>query len=234
MNCVVCIEPGPRLNLLGQFEIVDGDRRVALPRDAQRLVAFLALRGRRVPRSFAAGSLWLEHNKERASGNLRSALWRVRKQVGSLLDCEASDLAIGSTTRVDVVSLAEVADRLASGAECREADLALKPYTEELLPGWYDEWVVIERERVRQLSLHVLEGIADRLATLGHHGAAVQAALRAIEADPLRESAHRCLIRVHLDEGNRSEAQRQFEFYRDLLSNELGFAPSQRMIDLMY
>ena len=61
---------------------------------------------------------------------------------------------------------------------------------------------------------------------------AVEAGLAAVAAEPLRESAHRALIAAHLAEGNRSEAMRQFEFYRMLLGKELGLEPSAMMASL--
>jgi DNA-binding SARP family transcriptional activator len=223
----------PTLNLLGQFALRAGDEPVSLPGDAQRLVAFLAIRGCRLPRALIAGNLWLEHNEDRALGNLRSALWRVRKQIDGLLDCDSTCVAIAKSTSIDVELVNETAARL---SDCRrdwsDADLVLQPFRADLLPGWYDEWVLVERERIRQQALHALEAIAERLTTMGHHGAAAQAALCAIEKDPLRESAHRCLVRVHLAEGNRSEALRQFWHYENLIGAELGVSPSNQMTEL--
>jgi DNA-binding SARP family transcriptional activator len=54
----------------------------------------------------------------------------------------------------------------------------------------------------------------------------VQVGLAAVAAEPLRESAHRLLIQGHLAEGNLAEAVRQYDFYRTLLSRELGIEPS--------
>jgi DNA-binding SARP family transcriptional activator len=103
----------------------------------------------------------------------------------------------------------------------------------ELLPGWYDDWVLLERERLRQLRMHALEAMADRLMAAGRCGDAVQAAYVAMQAEPLRESAHRTLIRVHLAEGNLIEAVHAYESFRALLADELGVAPSQLMRDLV-
>src|SRR3712207_6610194 len=69
-----------RLRLLGEFGLSAGPTRIALPSDAQRVLAFLALDGGRLPRAYVAGRLWPEAPQERASGNLRSALWRLRRQ----------------------------------------------------------------------------------------------------------------------------------------------------------
>ncbi|HEY6203669.1 MAG TPA: bacterial transcriptional activator domain-containing protein [Candidatus Limnocylindria bacterium] len=79
----------------------------------------------------------------------------------------------------------------------------------ELLADWCDEWVLLERERLRQLRLHALEVLTQRLVTVGRYADAMEVALAALRSEPLRESAHRAVISVHLAEGNRSEALRQ-------------------------
>jgi DNA-binding SARP family transcriptional activator len=103
----------------------------------------------------------------------------------------------------------------------------------DLLPGWYDDWVLFERERLRQLRLHALETLALALAAEGRFAAAVEAGLAAIRTEPLRESAHRVVVRVHLAEGNLTEALRQYELCRRLFRAELGLEPSALLTDLV-
>jgi len=223
-----------RICLFGEFAVqVDGQPRTLSP-DAQRLVAFLALQTDRLPRTLVAGTLWFASSQERAFGNLRSAIWRLRQQAESVLDVDAHNVGIASGVSVDVHETARTAARLLNvREECPIEDCAAGPFLKELLPGWYDEWVLFERERLHQQSVYALEAIASRLASLGHYGAAIQAALHAIRMDPLRESAHRCLIQIHIEEGNQSEAVRHYGTYESLLSKELGLTPSRRMTDLI-
>jgi hypothetical protein len=96
----------------------------------------------------------------------------------------------------------------------------------ELLPGWYDEWVVFERERLRQLRMHALEELAVRLADRRQFALAMEAALQAVRIEPLRESAHRVVIGVHLAEGNLVEARRHYRKVRRLLRDELNVEPT--------
>jgi DNA-binding SARP family transcriptional activator len=103
----------------------------------------------------------------------------------------------------------------------------------DLLPGWYDDWLIIEQERFHQLRLRALERVCERLTACGHYARALEAGLAAVAAEPLRESAHRALIKVHLAEGNRAEGVRQFHFYEKLLHDEIGLAPSQLILDLL-
>ena len=103
----------------------------------------------------------------------------------------------------------------------------------DLLPDWSDEWLTAERERLRQLRLHVLETVAARLAAEGLFGMAMEAALAALRSDPLRESAHRAVIRIHLAEGNLAEAVHAYRQCQSLLARELGVAPSEEAARLV-
>jgi DNA-binding SARP family transcriptional activator len=112
-------------------------------------------------------------------------------------------------------------------------DLECGTLTRDLLAGWYEDWVLIERERFRQLRLHALEAICERLVALGRFGEAVEAGLAAVAGEPLRESAHRALIQAYLAEGNPWEGVRQFRSYAQLLREELGAETSPMMRDLV-
>jgi DNA-binding SARP family transcriptional activator len=71
------------------------------------------------------------------------------------------------------------------------------------------------------------------LTAAGRYGDAAQAALSAVRADPMRESPHAALIKVHLAEHNRSEALREFKRYHDLLRAELDSGPSTELRQLL-
>ena len=103
----------------------------------------------------------------------------------------------------------------------------------DLLPGWYDDWIVLERERFRQLRLRALDTLCERLAEAGCLDAALEAGLAAVAGEPLRESSHRAVVRVHLADGNVAEAIRQYRLYRQLLHDHLGLEPSGQMTELL-
>jgi len=92
---------------------------------------------------------------------------------------------------------------------------------------------LVERERVRQRLLHALEALSRQLADAGRCAEAVEAAMLAVSAEPLRESAQRSLIRAHLAEGNWIEGRRSFETYRKLLYRELGTQPDPDLAALV-
>ncbi|MGZ4590153.1 MAG: AfsR/SARP family transcriptional regulator [Actinomycetes bacterium] len=219
-----------RLSLLGRWQLRRDGRTVPMPMSGRRLLALLALTGER-PRLTVAGTLWPDCSEQRALGNLRSVLWRIQAMRLPLIDVDADTLALGESVVVDVHELRACANGLMDGASAGALGLLL--LGEELLPGWYDDWVLLEQERIRQLRLHALERLSDRLLDDGQHTQALEAALSAIAAEPLRESARRAAIRVHLAENNVNEAVRQFVEFRRLLRQELGLAPSSGLANLM-
>ncbi len=230
-----------RLQLLGGFELAIGQRPVALPLNSQRLLAYLALGGRPATRSHVAGSLWADLTEERATARLRSALWGIRRHHGWLVAPQGDLLALDPRVAVDVreafAMARDVADQPAGAAAHQDIDVsAITRLTSagELLPDWDDDWVLGRRERLRQVRLHALEALSGRLARAGRFGRAVEVALAAVEADPLRESARRALIGVHVAEGNLAEAISQYRIYRSLLLEELGLEPSQQMDELVH
>ncbi len=100
-------------------------------------------------------------------------------------------------------------------------------------PDWYEDWVLFERERFRQVRLRALDALCDRLTRAGRLNEAMEAALLSVAGDPLRESAQRALVRVHLSEGNAGEAVRTYRLYQRLLHEQLGIQPSERMQELV-
>jgi DNA-binding SARP family transcriptional activator len=200
--------------------------------NGQRLLAFLALQGRPLTRSFVAGSLWIDSTDHRAAASLRSALWRMNRD-GRLIDTNGEQLALLPAVQVDVADAVAQAHRLLDPACDDLPNLREVCLHDDLLPDWYDDWIALERERFRQLRVHALERLCDLLIAARRFGEAIETGLAVACAEPLRESAHRILIRAHLAEGNRAEALAQYSRFRTLLHDELGLEPSQEMSALV-
>lgn len=226
---------GPALHLFdGPYVVIDG-RRVELPEGSKRLIVFIALNGGHVERRTAAGTLWPIGNDIRAAGNLRSALWRLRRAGIDVVETDKCVLRLVADIAIDLRVVADWAARLIEGTPT-PADLmtgAWRSNALELLPGWYEDWVVFERERLRQRLLHGLEALSRHLTRAGRCAEAVEAAMAVVGVDPLRESAQRVLIEAHLAEGNLVEARRAFEAYRVVAHRELGVAPGRELITLV-
>jgi DNA-binding SARP family transcriptional activator len=227
------VDTAPRISLLDGFRLVREGRDHELPAGGQRVLAQLSLFGDPT-RSQVAGTLWPDVPEDRAQANLRSTLWRLHRTCPELVEASRSRLSLAQEAAVDVVELIGWARRvLAPNSEVTELDGLPVMQPGELLPGWYEDWVLIEREHVRQLRVHALEVLADRLSCLGRYGAALEAAYAAVRAEPLRESAHRTVIKVHLAEGNTVDAVRQHDSFREMLHGELGTQPSSFMSELV-
>lgn len=222
------------LHLLDGFGLLISGRPLTLALSSQRLLAYLALHERALMRPHVAGMLWGEVNDERAMANLRSALWRVHRLGDVVVRATTTHLSVRAGVEVDVDRATATAHRILANRELPERlDDALRALTGDILPDWYEDWVSVARERHRQVRLHALEALAEQLLEAGNFAGAIEAAMAAVAAEPLRESAHHLVIRIHLGEGNRSEALRQFELCRRVLDEELGLPPSDALVKLV-
>ena len=223
-----------RLGLLGGFELQTGGRTVSMPPHVQRLVAFLALQSRPLHRVYVAGRLWIDLSQEHAHGCLRTTLWRIGRLPSPAVEVTSTHLALAPAVAVDARELEDSAERvLHNGALPDPGDLHALTHTADLLPDWYDDWVLPERERLRQLRLLALEAAGEALIRERRYPEAAIAALAAVESDPLRESSYRLLIRTYLGEGNVAEALHQFEVFRSRLQRTLDRDPSPQMEELV-
>jgi DNA-binding SARP family transcriptional activator len=218
------------LCLLQGFELQIGSCVVALSPASQRLVAFVALHERPVRRAYVSGTLWPDVTDERAGANLRSALWRVPDFGGEpLVLASTTHLQLRPGLDVDFRHAMTCSDDLLRGAPLAAFGERLEVLCSDLLPGWYEDWVILERERYRQMRLYTLDRACQLLIEAGLCVDALQLALKAVAAEPLRESAHRNLVRIHLAEGNLAEAVHQYQRFACMLHAELGARPSQTM-----
>lgn len=225
---------GIRLSILGSFELDRHGIGFLIPGTAQRLLAFLAVNRSPIHRTYVAGTLWPEMSDQRASGNLRTTLWRLHGMGVDVVHLHGDNVALDPVVEVDLHAVYALAQRLVRApfvVDDPRIDHLVR--AGELLPGWYDDWVVPEREMLRELRQRALEQLCHLYAAADRFGDAIEAGLAAIAGDPLRESSHRALISAHLLEGNHAQALRQYRRYRADLESELGVAPSHRMVELL-
>ena len=112
-------------------------------------------------------------------------------------------------------------------------DIDCLAHAHDLMPDWYDDWVLQERDRLRQIRLLALEAASEALLEERRYAEGAIAALAVVDTDPLRESAYRLLIRAYIGSGNIAEALHQFAVFRARLSRALGLAPSPQMLELV-
>lgn len=223
-----------KVELLGGFRVVADGCENTIPASTRRLVAFLALRGRPVERVHLAGCLYTDKSEARAQANLRSTIWRLRQCAHQLVEADPTRVWLRTGVEVDVDHAVSSARRLIDErVAIADPSLDRALFTADLLPEWYDDFVELERERLRQLRLHALEAVGRRLLRLGRYAEALDAALTAVAHEPVRESAHRLTMQIHLAEGNPAEALRQYDLLERILDDELGVAPSEEVHELL-
>lgn len=227
------------LKLLNGFAVERDGLPVDLSLTGQRLLGLVALTGP-ISRSAAAGTLWPEVTDRRAHSSLRTTLWRLHRRGCLPVESRGDQLALAAGVPVDATTFAECALRVLHAppssnrdVDDEDAHAATILSAGELLPGWGEDWVTFERERLRQLRLHAIEALAYRFLARGRHSDALGAAMEAVRIDPLRESPHRAVVAVHLDEGNFTEAMRHYAEFRQLLLDELGIEPSPLLGDML-
>lgn len=228
------LQRGLRVSLLDGFQLASQGGQITIPGSAERLLALLSLAGRAMRRAEVAGTLWPDVSESRAFGSLRSAVSRLGDAGRLAVRAGTVDLVLAPGVSVDLRSARALALRLL-GAEPLDSDLGgdvVAILSRQLLPGWYDDWILVEAEDWRQLRLHALEALARHLCRAGRFGEAAFAAGASVRCEPLRESAHATLISVHLAEGNYCEARRQLDRLGALLKEELGLEPSERVLAL--
>jgi DNA-binding SARP family transcriptional activator len=234
------VETAPRslrIELLGGFRVAVGAR--AVPDDAWRrskaaaLVKLLALAPRhRLHREQVMDALWPELDPGAAAANLRKAVHYARRAVdegagASAIVSAGELLCLGRGDWVDVDAFRATAAQARRGGDADAYAAAVELYRDGLLPeDRYEEWTIAARDELQAELVSLLEELAGLLEARGELEGAIRAARRLTAADPLRESGHLVLVRLHALAGRRGEALREYERLRELLAAEVGLEPS--------
>jgi predicted ATPase/DNA-binding SARP family transcriptional activator/Tfp pilus assembly protein PilF len=218
------------LQVLGGFRLRDHGVPIAVPsKRVQALLTYLVLhRGIPQSRAHLAALFWPDSTDAQARTNLRKLVLEARRTLPHAEHCLRADGATllwreDAPCAVDVVAFERAAIRKAALAALEQA-AAL--YEGDLLPGCYDEWVLAERERLRQLYGTLLERLAVELEARQAYPAALRYALRLLDQDPLREETYRLLMRLHAIAGDRAAAVRVYHRCEATLRRELDVEPS--------
>jgi WD40 repeat protein/serine/threonine protein kinase/DNA-binding SARP family transcriptional activator len=224
------------VTMLGQFEIrLEGEPVEIRSRPAQSLLAYLLLnRGTPHRREKLAGLIWPDASETSARNNLRYALWRLRKSIETRQP-EAPDYLIA-----DDISIAFDADteywldvsllESKAGAAAAAEDLIgmVTVYRGELLPGFYDEWVVLERERLQAIFERKMNLLLDRLVDGQRWSEVLEWGERWIALGHTPEPAYCALMIAHGGLGNMSRVAVVYQRCVESLRSELGVGPSEQ------
>jgi len=221
------------LRLLGGFLLrADARPRPVPARKAQALLAYLAVRGGRAhARETLTGLLWADVGERQARQSLRQTLMRLRRALaghrGALLTQADTVTLNPAVLDLDVVAF----ERLVRSGTPAALESAVALYHGPLLDGVrvaapaFEGWLDSERARLAELVLETLRRLIDRHVKAGRVEAATQAATRLLALDPLQEEVHRTLMRLHVRQGRRAAALRQYQACVTVLQNELGVEP---------
>jgi DNA-binding SARP family transcriptional activator len=183
----------------------------------------IALHGKPVPRALAAGILWSEKSEARAHANLRSCLWRLNQpEPRPVVVGRGLTLALHHEVSLDVFQLERLGWAILENPTSVDLHEVPDLFVHPLLPGWYDDWIVMERERLAQLQARFLESLVTALVCAHELTRALDYAVRLVRADPLREQSQLCLLRVYAAEGSWGQFRRQSSEYENLLRDTFG------------
>ena len=221
------------LQLLGSFGLLIDDRAVRTLPHLQRLIAFLAVHERPLHRAYVAGRLWIDKSQEQANGSLRTTLWRLQRLPRPIVEVSTTHLALHPSVVVDVRQLASSTRRALRGEPLSRDDVERLVAADDLLVDCYEDWVLDERDQLRQQLVLALEAACLQLLAEERHAEAVMAALAAMSGDRLRESSVRVLIEAHSATGNFAEALRRYDTFRAELATRFRLEPSGQLTRLV-
>lgn len=233
-----------RITLFGELQLVRDDLSLApqCTHTVQTLFAYLLLQPHRAqPREVLADTLWSERSQERARSCLSTALWRLRRilepegtPTGTyLIAAPNGEISFNweSDHWLDVSAFETKARQglarpieILTGAEAQHLEEALQLYTGELLEGFYSDWALRERERLRGLYLNTLAHLMRFYQQQGQFDKSLLYGQKILELDPLREEVHRDMMRLYAANGQRPLAIRQYQACCELLAEELGIS----------
>jgi DNA-binding SARP family transcriptional activator/predicted ATPase len=222
-----------KIYLLGQFKLQANDHPVELPsRPAQSLLAYLVLNaGVTHRREKLAGLLWPEATESNARSYLRQALWRIRKSLesGSLSwedYLQISDISVTFDDRSDYWLDADLLLEAVQAQPVERLVEILGLYRGELLPGFYDDWIGVERDRLQAAYHQKMDLLLDCLIQAGAWDEALKWGEQWIRLGYSPEPAYRALMLAHAGLGDQGMVTATYQRCVESLERELGLEPS--------
>jgi predicted ATPase/DNA-binding SARP family transcriptional activator len=221
-----------RVRLLGQFDVRLDDKPIELsPRSAQSLIAYLILnRGNSYRREKLAGMLWPASTEANARNNLRQALWRIRRSLDpkSSEYLQADNFAIGFNENSSFWLDASILEApLKDDWLLEDLMETAGVYQGDLLPGFYENWVVLEREHLRAQYEQKILVLLDRLIRETRWNDVLVWAEKWIANGGSPEPAYRALMIAHSKLGDIANVASSYQRCKDALDDALGLEPSE-------
>ncbi|MEC5182570.1 AfsR/SARP family transcriptional regulator, partial [Arthrobacter sp. CG_A4] len=170
----------------------------------------------------------------RALESLRVSVHLISRQLPGLVVNDGTVLSLSERVDVDLHRVrAQIRDLNRVGLNGSVASWLHDLRDAELLPGWYEDWVLFEQLRLRQDRLHAFTLISRESLSRCDYEAAMVAAEAALEIEPLYETAVRLFIRAEIQQGNTASALLAFERYQGKLRQDMGLVPSETLRQLV-
>ncbi|AZO30935.1 MULTISPECIES: alpha/beta fold hydrolase [unclassified Mesorhizobium] len=225
---------GPHLHLLGGFDFAGvGAAAPVFSRKARAMVAYLALQaGHPQSREKLAALLWGVTGEAQARMSLRQAVSAIRKAMsvsgGGRFVTEGTSIALHlDDFDFDVARF----EALSTSSAPQDLERALAVYRGDLLDGLglreepFEDWLRVERERLRTMAVAALDRLIIHYTAANDPASSIRAATRLLAMEPLREDAHRVLMRSYAAQGRINLALKQYELCRDALQRDLRLMP---------
>ena len=224
--------PGWDLRVLGYWQLRYNGVPVEVGARQQRLLAALAVLHTQ-PRLVLAALLWPDSPERQSAGNLRASVFRISHELPRLLSA-TDPLQLDCAVRVDLREVRQLITEITlAGARSVPPESIDLLQDANLLPGWYEEWVLDQQNHLLNQRVDALQGLARSFLVSKSFSCALGAARAAAVVDPLRESAQHLLVRCHLAEDNYASAVQVYRSFRAHLGRELGVEPSAHFAELL-
>jgi DNA-binding SARP family transcriptional activator len=217
------------IRLLGRFELsLDGEPIEISSRPARMILSYLVLtREKQHPREKIAGLIWPDSTETNARKNLRQALWRLRQAIGEtylLIDTQSIAFDPGSDFWLDVAVLeGEAHPDLVDG---------ISVYDGELLPGFYEDWILLERDRLDAIYERKMHQFIEQLLAEQRWEDVLSWSEQWIARGQIPEAAYRALMRAHAAVGELSKVEMVYQRCVEALFQEIGVEPSAETANL--
>ncbi len=232
-----------QLRLLGTVEVNLQGKSIAgtLSKKAQAILAYLGMTGRPQSRAVLATLLWGDMPDSAARTNLRKALALLRQELTPYLQIERQSVAFAPEAElwVDAVEFETLINAASSPVNAKQLQTAVNLYNGDFLTGFYvhnapdfEAWMLSEQARLRELMIKALHTLTTHFAEHGELSQGITAARRLLNLEPWREEAHRQLMLLLAQDGQRGAALAQFEACREMLAEELGVEPGRETVAL--
>lgn len=204
-----------------------------LSHKALGLVYYLAVTGQAHSREELAGLLWSDLDEDRARRNLRVELAKIRPILNHHLIIQRRSVAFDreSQFELDVSTFSANLNRPDPSLEQLETAVLL--YRGDFLEDFslrgailFDEWTLVQRERLRQMAMDGLYKLARGYQTAGELEKGITAVRRLLSLEPWLEEGHRQLMVLLAKSGQRAAALAQYDTCTTVLSAELGVMPA--------